>query len=70
MGGIDGANDNSSLMADILPRDTSTFVGAFNVLVISIRCTWEGLPYSQNAVCHQGRTLIDRCRTFCLRDDF
>lgn len=39
VGGIDGANDNSSLVADILPRDTSALAGAFTVLAIYTKYT-------------------------------
>lgn len=31
VGGVDGSNDDPPLMADILPRDTSTFVGTFTM---------------------------------------
>jgi hypothetical protein len=39
VGGIDGSNDNSPLMADILPCDTSTLVGAFTVSEAYMSCT-------------------------------
>ena len=39
VGFIDGADNNSSLMADILPRNTSTFVGTFTVLEIYVKST-------------------------------
>jgi hypothetical protein len=38
-GGIDGTDDDSPLMANILPRDTSTFVGAFTVSDVYMNCT-------------------------------
>lgn len=39
VGGIDGSNDNFSLMADILPRDTSMLAGAFTMSEAYINCT-------------------------------
>ena len=35
-GGVDGSNYNSSLVANVLPRDTSLFAGAFAILEMGI----------------------------------
>jgi hypothetical protein len=66
---VDSSDDQFSLMANVLPCDTSALIGACKASELYLACLWEP-SYSLNVFYAQGRRLLGWCQTCCLCEMF